>query len=127
MGHYIDEIEAKWLRSQQTSIEMLTALKNCEFELESALQEIVTLKQYIIDLKSRIAVYIPLKGDVVDRKLAEYINNFPDMEKLERKDPLKRFNEKVAIQKVISGHEAREESPVRRPSSPKKSPTKKAI
>jgi hypothetical protein len=160
---------------------MLTALKNCEFELESALQEIATLKQYIIDLKARIAVYIPLKGDQVDRKLAEYINNFPDrqklkimfmresdgvyqfgtkkvhvrvdkdkinvrvgggylsidefldqytpaeLEKLERKDPLKRFNEKVAIQKVISGHEAREESPVRRPSSPKKSPTKKAI
>jgi hypothetical protein len=50
------------------------------------------------------------------------------LEKLERKDPLKRFNEKVAIQKIISGHEAREDSPVRRPAgSPKKSPTKKAI
>jgi hypothetical protein len=119
--------------------------------LEAALQEIATLKQYIIDLKARIAVYIPVKGDVVDRKLAEYINNFPDrqklkimfmresdgvyqfgtkkvhvrvdkdkinvrvgggylsidefldqytpqeLEKLERKDPLKRFNEKVAV------------------------------
>ena len=40
--------------------------------------EIDTLKQYIIDLKSRIAVYIPVKNDMVDKKLAEYINNYPD-------------------------------------------------
>ena len=44
--------------------------------------EIETLKAYIIDLKARIAVYIPVKGDVIDRKLAEYINNFPDRNKL---------------------------------------------
>ena len=36
----------------------------------------------MIDLKSRIAVYIPVKGDAVDKKLAEYINNFPDRAKL---------------------------------------------
>ena len=41
-----------------------------------------TLKQYIIDLKSRIAVYIPVRDDHIDRKLAEYINNFPDRQKL---------------------------------------------
>jgi hypothetical protein len=70
------------LKSQETCIELLTALKNCEFELEASMQEIATLKQYIIDLKARIAVYIPVKGDTVDRKLAEYINNFPDRQKL---------------------------------------------
>ena len=57
---------------------MLKNLKECEFELEAAHMEIQTLKQYIIDLKSRIAVYIPVKGDPVDKRLAEYINNFPD-------------------------------------------------
>ena len=36
----------------------------------------------MIDLKSRIAVYIPVKNDTIDRKLAEYINNFPDRSKL---------------------------------------------
>lgn len=131
--------------------------------------EIQTLKQYIIDLKSRIAVYIPMKGDLVDKRLAEYINNFPDrqklkimfmresegiyqfgtkrvsvkvekdkinirvgggylsidefldqytpveLEKLERKDPLKRFNEKIAVQKTIVGKEVRESSPIRSP------------
>ena len=44
--------------------------------------EIESLRQYIIDLKSRIAVYIPVKGDMVDKKLAEYINNYPDRQKL---------------------------------------------
>jgi hypothetical protein len=129
-----------------------------------------------------------VKGDTIDRKLAEYINNFPDrqklkimfmresdgvyqfgtkkvhvrvdkdkinvrvgggylsidefldqytpqeLEKLERKDPLKRFNEKVAIQKVLVGKEARESSPIRQStaSSPVRkntasSPKKRAI
>ena len=35
-----------------------------------------------MDLKSRIAVYIPVKDDVIDRRLAEYINNYPDRQKL---------------------------------------------
>merc|ERR1719216_187398 len=116
---------------------------------------------------------------MVDKRLAEYINNFPDrqklkimfmresegiyqfgtkrisikvekdkinirvgggylsidefldqytpveLEKLERKDPLKRFSEKVAVQKSIVGKEVRESSPVR--GSPSKSPSKIAI
>ena len=33
-------------------------------------------------MKSRIAVYIPVKGDTIDVKLAEYINNYPDRKKL---------------------------------------------
>jgi chromosome segregation ATPase len=74
-AEYINDLEAKFLKSQETSIELLTHLKNAEFEIE-------TLKQYIIDLKSRIAVYIPVKNDLVDKKLAEYINNFPDRQKL---------------------------------------------
>jgi len=131
-------------------------------------------------LKSRIAVYLPQKGDPVDKKLAEYINNYPDrqklkimflresegvyefgsrrvmvkverdkiqikvgggylsidefldqytpaeLEKLERRDPLKRFTERVAVQKVISSHAGKESSPVRQSTSPsKKSPKKK--
>ena len=127
---------------------MLECLKDAEDEIE-------VLKSYIIDLKSRIAVYIPTKSDPTDVKLAEYINNYPDrqklkimflresegvyefgskrimvkverdkiqikvgggylsidefldqytpveLEKLERRDPLKRFTERVAVQKVL--------------------------
>ena len=35
-----------------------------------------------MDLKSRVAVYVPQKEDAVDKKLAEYINNYPDRNKL---------------------------------------------
>ena len=113
-------------------------------------------------------MYIPIKDDLVDRKLAEFINNYPEraklkimfmresegvyqfgtkrvavkvekdnikirvgggylsidefldqytpaeLEKLERKDPLKRFSEKIAIQKTIATQGVRETSPVAR-------------
>ena len=35
-----------------------------------------------MDLKQRIAVYIPIKEDPVDKKLAEFINNYPERQKL---------------------------------------------
>ena len=57
---------------------MLKQMKEYEMEIEGANQEIEQLRQYIIDLKSRIAVYIPVKNDIIDKKLAEYINNYPD-------------------------------------------------
>lgn len=44
--------------------------------------EIETLRNYIIDLKSRIAVYIPVKNDLIDKRIGEYINNYPDRNKL---------------------------------------------
>ena len=40
------------------------------------------MKSYIVDLKTRIAVYIPVKNDLIDKKLAEYINTYPDRQKL---------------------------------------------
>lgn len=159
-------LEDKVYASNKTSLDLLNQLRDTELEVE-------TLKQYVIDLKARIAVYIPVKGDPTDRKLAEYINNYPDrqklkimfmresegvyefgskrvmvkvekdkiqvrvgggylsidefldqytpveIEKLERRDPLKRFSEKVAVQKTIIGKEKRESSPLRH-ESPKK-------
>ena len=57
------------------SLDLLASLRDREAEVE-------TLKQYVVDLKSRIAVYIPVKDDVIDKKLAEYINNYPDRQKL---------------------------------------------
>jgi hypothetical protein len=35
-----------------------------------------------MDLKNRIAIYIPVREDNVDRKLAEYINTYPERAKL---------------------------------------------
>ena len=141
---YIIEMEEKVYKSNKISLELLKQLKESEMEISA-------LQQYIVDLKQRIAVYIPIKDDIIDRKLAEFINNYPErsklkimfmretegvyqfgskrvavkvekqgikirvgggylsidefldqytpveLEKLERKDPLKRFSEKVAI------------------------------
>lgn len=155
-------MEEKVYKANKTSLELLRQLKEAEIEIE-------TLKQYIIDLKQRIAVYIPVKEDSVDRKLAEFINNYPErsklkimfmresdgvyqfgsrrvavkveqnnikirvgggylsidefldqytpveLEKLERNHPVKKWSEKVAIQKTIVNAGVRETSPVRSP------------
>jgi hypothetical protein len=157
---YIYECEEKVEKATRRSLELLRQLKESETEIE-------TLKHYIIELKQRIAVYIPVKDDAIDRKLAEYINNYPEraklkimfmresegiykfgnkrvyvrvekdkinirvgggylsidefldqytpaeLEKLERKDPLKKFSEKIAAQKSLVGKELRESSPIR--------------
>lgn len=44
--------------------------------------ETATLKSYIIELKARVAIYVPVKGDPVDQKMAEFVNNYPDRNKL---------------------------------------------
>ena len=49
---YMKDLEERTLNSNETSLELLKKLR--EHELENA-----TLKNYIIDLKARIAVYIP--------------------------------------------------------------------
>jgi oligoribonuclease NrnB/cAMP/cGMP phosphodiesterase (DHH superfamily) len=72
---YIFELETKIYQTNVTSLELLKQLKDCETEIDA-------LKTYIIDLKSRIAVYIPVKNDMTDKRLAEYINNYPERAKL---------------------------------------------
>ena len=72
---YVLELEEKVYKANKTSLELLKQLKDAEVEIE-------TLKQYIIDLKQRIAVYIPVKEDAIDKKLAEFINNYPERSKL---------------------------------------------
>ena len=72
---YIINMEEKVYKSNKISLELLRQLKDAELEISS-------LQQYIVDLKQRIAVYIPVKDDGVDRKLAEFINNYPERQKL---------------------------------------------
>lgn len=163
---YILDLEEKVYKANKTSLELLKQLKDAEMEIEA-------LKQYIAELKQRIAVYIPVRDDAVDKQLAEYINNYPEraklkimfmresegvyqfgtkrvsvkveknnikirvgggylsidefldqytpteLEKLDRNSPLKRFGEKIAVQKTIVNTAVRESSPVAGPGSPK--------
>ena len=62
-------------KANKTSVELLKQLKDSEMEIE-------TLKNYIIDLKGKITVYIPMKDDPIDKKIAEFINNYPERQKL---------------------------------------------
>lgn len=62
-------------QANQTSLQLLKDLKDAETELE-------TLKSYVIDLKSKVAIYVPVKDDLVDLKLADFINNYPDRQRL---------------------------------------------
>ena len=62
-------------KANQTSLKLLKDLKDSETELES-------LKSYVVDLKSKVAIYVPAKDDPIDMKLADFINNYPDRQKL---------------------------------------------
>ena len=50
-------------------------MKDCE-------KEIAILKAYTLDLKSKVAIYIPIADDPIDMKMAEFINNYPERNQL---------------------------------------------
>ena len=68
---YLAKLEDQMYQANQTSLQLLKDLKDAETEIE-------TLKSYVIDLKSKVAIYVPVKDDLVDLKLADFINNYPD-------------------------------------------------
>lgn len=68
-------MEEKIYKSNKISLELIKQLKDAEVEIDC-------LKQYIMDLKARVAVYIPVQDDPVDKRLAEFINNYPEKKKL---------------------------------------------
>lgn len=72
---YLIEQDEKTHGANTTNLELVGNLKKAEVEIG-------TLREYIAELKRRIAVYVPIDDDLVDNKLAEYINNFPDCNQL---------------------------------------------
>ena len=36
------------------------------------------LKIKTVDLKAKVAIYVPIKEDPVDQRLAEFVNTYPD-------------------------------------------------
>ena len=60
-----------------------TDVESLKAEFRQTIQTLTTKHdKRLIDIKSRIAIYIPVKDDAVDTKLAEYINQYPDKSKL---------------------------------------------
>lgn len=68
-------LEDKVFTANKTSLDLLKQIRHDE-------EEITQLKNHILELKARVAVYIPLKDDPVDVKMAEYLNNYPERTKL---------------------------------------------
>ena len=81
-SNYILEIENKCFEANKTSLELLQSLRDLEAENASLRSEVMSLVHQLKEVTSRIAVYIPVKSDPVDSKLAEFINNYPDRKKL---------------------------------------------
>ncbi len=61
--------------------------------------------------KDKIKIRVGAGYLSIDEFLDQY--NPTELERLERKDPLKKFSEKIAEQKTIVGKEIRENSPIR--------------
>lgn len=72
---FMVDLEEKVHKANSTSLTLLTKVKEAEREVD-------VLKDYIYELKSKVAIYIPVREDPIDKKLAEYINNYPDRTKL---------------------------------------------
>ena len=72
------------------------------------LQQVRNLEAYILAMKDRIAVYIPVRTDPIDSKLAEYINNYPERKKLKimfmrESEGVYEFGSRKVMVKVAAG------------------------
>jgi septal ring factor EnvC (AmiA/AmiB activator) len=71
---YILGLEEKVYKANKTALELLKQLKESEVEIKS-------LKKALSSQTGAI-VYIPVKQDPLDKKLAEFLNNYPERSKL---------------------------------------------
>jgi hypothetical protein len=74
-SEYMAQLEERVYAANKTSLELLKQIRVDE-------EEIASLKSYILEMKARVAIYIPIRDDPLDVKVAEYINNYPDRQKL---------------------------------------------
>jgi hypothetical protein len=74
-SEYMAQLEERVYAANKTSLDLLKQIRVDE-------EEIASLKAYILEMKARVAIYIPIRDDPLDVKVAEYINNYPDRQKL---------------------------------------------
>jgi len=72
-------LEEKVYATNQKTLDLLRTWRERE---ANYLEEVSQLKAYIIEIKARVAIYLPIKEDPLDLKMAEYINNYPDRARL---------------------------------------------
>ena len=75
-SNYVLQIEQKVYKSNKISLELLKQLKALEAENQQLRETI--MRHHMPEVR----VYVPYGDDYIDRKLAEYINNYPEGHKL---------------------------------------------
>ncbi len=75
--NYLLEVEEKCQEAQKTSLELLQQLKEREEEIERLHDMITQLQENNNYVPPDLFVYHPVKDDLVDKRLAEYINTAP--------------------------------------------------
>lgn len=58
-ANYMNDLEARVYDANKTALGLLKQVRDLE-------SENATLKNYIVDLKARVAVYVPVKDDPID-------------------------------------------------------------
>lgn len=87
------ELEQEIFQSKSVGMELIEQIKNCEQELQSMTEYCKKLEKQLQNGKQEIAklneqleknqvIYIAKKHDKIDEGLAEYLNQFPEREKL---------------------------------------------
>ena len=71
----MQDLEQRMYDANKRSLDALKAMRDLEVENS-------TLREYIIDLKAKVAVYVPVKTDPIDVRIADYFNNYPDRSKV---------------------------------------------
>jgi hypothetical protein len=66
-GDYLLDSEEKVTKANNMAIDLLNKLKEADEEIEY-------LRELVRRFQAASAQYVPVKGDAVDEKLAEYIN-----------------------------------------------------
>lgn len=93
MSLKIMELEQEIFQSKSVGMELIEQIKNCEQELQSMTEYCKKLEKQLQNGKQEIAklneqleknqvIYIAKKHDMIDEGLAEYLNQFPEREKL---------------------------------------------
>lgn len=95
------QLEEKCFQANKTCTDLLTYMRalDCDYKNQVDImkqkhsnrvtkmtnrheKEAETLKSYILDIKGRFPDYVPMRKDEIDLALAEFVNNFPDKQKL---------------------------------------------
>lgn len=117
-------MEQEIYESKTIGLELIEQLKSCEKELleiteysknlekenNGAKEKIIEMNEYINQLEKSQEIYIPKKHDKIDERLGEFINRYPDRDRLNilflrESEGVYQFGKKRVYVKVEQGNQ----------------------